>query len=147
VLHLSLLFGIRPRHTRASQIVVDNTEMSARRFFTPGKFEDTASATMRLPPNWQYIWAMTAQRHEDEGITQLRQGIAGLRAAGQELGRPYFLALLAETYGRGEQVEEGMQMLTEALDITHKTGECMHQAELWRLRGELLLAQAGNTKG
>jgi ATP/maltotriose-dependent transcriptional regulator MalT len=86
-------------------------------------------------------WALAEQGHE-EGIAQLRQGIERLRATRQELGRPYFLALLAAAYSKGRQVEEGMQALTEALEITDKTGECMHQAELWRLKGELTLAQS-----
>jgi DNA-binding winged helix-turn-helix (wHTH) protein/tetratricopeptide (TPR) repeat protein len=86
-------------------------------------------------------WAQAEQGHE-EGIAQLRQGIERLRATRQELGRPYFLALLAEAYGKRGQVEEEMQVLTEALEITDKTGECMHQAELWRLKGELTLAQS-----
>jgi predicted ATPase len=84
-------------------------------------------------------WALAKQGHNDEGILQLRQGIAELRAMGQELGRPYFLALLAEAYSEGGQVEEGMKVLGEALDIADKTGERMHQAELYRLYGELTL--------
>jgi tetratricopeptide (TPR) repeat protein len=88
-----------------------------------------------------HSWALAEQGHE-EGIAQLRQGIERLRATRQELGRPYFLALLAEAYGKRGQIEEGMQVLTEALEITDKTGECMHQAELWRLRGELTFTQS-----
>lgn len=84
-------------------------------------------------------WALAEQGHAEEGIAQLQQGIASLRATRQELGRPYFLALLAEAYGKGGQVEAGRNVLTEALDITHKSGECMHQAELYRLKGELSL--------
>jgi predicted ATPase len=83
--------------------------------------------------------ALTEQRHEDAGIPQLRQGLTDLRAAGQELGRPYFLALLAEAHGKQGQVEEGLAVVNEALEIAHATGECMHQAELYRLKGELLL--------
>lgn len=60
-------------------------------------------------------------------------------AMGQELGRPQFLALLAEAYGKGGQVEDGLMVLREALEITHTTGECMHQAELYRLKGTLTL--------
>ncbi|MGE0680810.1 MAG: hypothetical protein AB7P69_07860 [Candidatus Binatia bacterium] len=90
-----------------------------------------------------HSWALAEQGHEEEGITQLQRGIAGLRAARQELGRPYFLSLLAETYRKRGQVEEGMNVLTEALAITHNTGECMHQAELYRVKGELLLKSQG----
>lgn len=87
-----------------------------------------------------HSWALAEQGHE-EGIPHLQRGIASLQATRQELGRPYFLALLAEAYGNRGQVEEGMKVLTEALDITHTTGECMHQAELYRLKGQLTLQQ------
>jgi predicted ATPase len=86
-------------------------------------------------------WALAEQGQDDEGAAQIQQGLAGLRAMRQELGRPYFLALLAKAYSNGGHAEEGLKMLTQALEITQDTGECMHQAELWRLKGELLLAQ------
>lgn len=85
-------------------------------------------------------WALAKQGHDDEGVAHIQQGIAGLQAMRQELGRPYFLALLAEAYHNTGQRNEGIKTLTEALEITYNTGECMHQAELYRLKGELLLA-------
>jgi predicted ATPase len=50
------------------------------------------------------------------------------------------LPLLAETYGRGGQAEEGWRVLTEALAAAYNTGERWWEAELDRLQGELLLA-------
>jgi predicted ATPase len=87
-------------------------------------------------------YTLSEQGQREEGIAQIHQGIAAYCVTGAELARPYFLALLAEVYGKGGQVKEGMQALTEALDITHRGGKCMHQAELYRLRGELTLAQS-----
>jgi predicted ATPase len=52
----------------------------------------------------------------------------------------YFLALLAEAYGRGGQAEEGLSVLDEALAAVQKTGERWWEAELYRLKGELILA-------
>jgi predicted ATPase len=67
------------------------------------------------------------------------QGLADLRATGAELWRPSFLALLGEAYGRAAgRREEGLGVLDEALAITSRTGERAHEAELHRLRGELL---------
>jgi len=51
------------------------------------------------------------------------------------------LALLAEAYGKGGQVEAGLATVAEALECVDKTGERYHEAELYRLRGELTLAQ------
>jgi class 3 adenylate cyclase/predicted ATPase len=85
-------------------------------------------------------WALAEQG--EEGIAQIRQGIAAWRATGAELARPYFLALLAEACEKGRQAEEGLSVLTEALALVHKTGECFYEAELYRLQGELLLVQS-----
>jgi predicted ATPase len=50
--------------------------------------------------------------------------------------------LLAEAYGEAGQVEEGLRVVAEALANTDTTGERLYEAELHRLKGELLL-QAG----
>jgi hypothetical protein len=39
---------------------------------------------------------------------------------------------------RSGRAPEGLSAVDEALVITSKTGECMHQADLYRLHGELL---------
>jgi hypothetical protein len=36
-------------------------------------------------------------------VEQIRQGLADYRATGAELFRPYYLALLAEAYGKAER--------------------------------------------
>jgi predicted ATPase len=51
----------------------------------------------------------------------------------------YFLALLAEAYGKVGLAEEGLSVLAEALAAVDKSGERFWEAELSRLKGELLL--------
>jgi predicted ATPase len=65
------------------------------------------------------------------------------QATGAELGRPYFLALFAEAYGQLGQAEEGLRVLDEAKAVVRSHGERFYETELCRLRGELLLRQAG----
>ncbi len=84
-------------------------------------------------------WALTQQGQEEEGITQMRQGFAASRATGAGVGQPYWLALLAEAYGKARQVEEGLPLLAEALAVVDKTGERFYEAELHRLKGALTL--------
>ena len=84
-------------------------------------------------------WALAEQGQMEEGIAQLRQGVAGWRATGAEASTPYFLALLAETYGKGGQAGEGLTILEEALALVDKNEERYYEAELYRLKGELLL--------
>ena len=86
-------------------------------------------------------WALADQGHRDDGIEQMRQGIAAYQATGARLWLPYFLALLAEAYARVDRVDDGLRLLAEALEIIEKTGEHSHEAELHRLRGELMLAR------
>jgi predicted ATPase len=87
-------------------------------------------------------WALAMQGHGREGITQIRQGMTAWQATGSEFWKPQLLGLLAEAYAKEGQVGEGLQALTEALAFAKKTGECSYEAELYRLKGELLLAQA-----
>jgi predicted ATPase len=88
-------------------------------------------------------WAIAEQGQGEEGIVQMRQGLAAYRATGAEIGRPRFLALLAEVYGKVDQTEDGLRVLAEALALVDKTGERVSEAELYRLKGELLLTQEG----
>lgn len=60
--------------------------------------------------------------------------------------RSYLLALLTEGCGKRKQVEEGLAVLAEALAWVDKTGERFYEAELYRLRGELLLAHAAKSR-
>ena len=87
---------------------------------------------------WQG-WVLAEQGQEEEGIAQIRQGLAVCRATGAELSRPYALALLAEAYGKVGQAKEGLALLAEALDVAKKTGDRHYEAELYRLKGELTL--------
>ncbi|MBI3304004.1 MAG: hypothetical protein HYZ72_18210, partial [Deltaproteobacteria bacterium] len=88
-------------------------------------------------------WVLAEQGQRDEGITQIRQGLAAYRATGAEIARTYFLALLAEAYGKVGQAEEGLTALAEALTVADKTGERFYEAELYRLKGALTLKQSG----
>jgi serine/threonine protein kinase/predicted ATPase len=85
-------------------------------------------------------WALAEQGRAAEGIHQIRQGLAGWQATGALSHRPYHLALLAESLARDGQVREGLSTLAEALALCTATSERFLEAELHRLRGELLLA-------
>jgi predicted ATPase len=78
----------------------------------------------------------------EEGIAQMRRGMAASRATGTLLWRPYHLALLAELYGKAGRLEEGLSAVAEALVIVDNGGERHYEAELHRLVGGLRLIQA-----
>jgi predicted ATPase/transcriptional regulator with XRE-family HTH domain len=83
-------------------------------------------------------WAMTKQGKLHEGIVQMQQGLAHLHAMETGLRESYYLGLLAEAHTRAGQVEEGLDLLVEALAWVDEREERYHEAELYRLRGELL---------
>ena len=70
------------------------------------------------------------------------EGIANHEEIGGVTMRSQYLAFLAEAYAKGQQVEEGLRRLAEALDIANTTGDCFYEAELYRLKGELLHQQS-----
>jgi predicted ATPase len=77
-----------------------------------------------------------------EGLTQLRQGLDAYRATGTEFYRPHFLGMLAEVHRSLGQPEAGLAALSEAPTLVETTGERYYEAELHRLKGELLLQHA-----
>ena len=82
-------------------------------------------------------WALAEQgQMVEEGIAQMRQGLFAYRTTGAELARPHYLALLAKIYGKVQQAEEGLTVLSEALAWAHKNGGWYYEAELHRLKGE-----------
>jgi predicted ATPase len=96
----------------------------------------TAQATM-----WGG-WTLTAHGQHAEGIAQILQGVSARHATGASLYRTSHFALLAEVYGKAGQVEDGLHVVAEALVMADTTGERVFEAELYRLKGELLLQQA-----
>ena len=88
-------------------------------------------------------WAMTEQGMLGDGIVRLRTGLATLRSAGGYVMLPYFIGLLAQACATAGQIDEGLSMLAEAQAILENSGECLWQAELYRLTGELILQRQG----
>jgi len=84
-------------------------------------------------------WALAEQGQIQEGIEQMRQGIAIFRAAGAELGLSQHMALLVEPSLKIGQTEEAFAALAEALALVDKNEERMVEAELYRLKGKLKL--------
>jgi predicted ATPase len=86
-------------------------------------------------------WAIAQQGHATEGIDMQRRGLDAVRNTGVGFIVPYFLCLLAETYGKAGEAGAGLAVLTEALALIEENEERFWEAELYRLRGELLLKE------
>jgi class 3 adenylate cyclase/predicted ATPase len=83
--------------------------------------------------------ALVLQGKAEEGVQQMREGLAANHALGMIMARTFFLGLLADGCGRLGEVEEGLGLIAEALDFANQTGEHYWEADLHRLKGELLL--------
>ncbi len=76
-----------------------------------------------------------------DGIAWIREGIEAWRATGAELFLPLHLTQLAEAYGHVGQAEAGLAALEEGLAIVERGGEHMWDADLYRVKGNLMLLQ------
>jgi predicted ATPase len=86
-------------------------------------------------------WCLRGRTHLAEGVAQIQTGLTALQATGGRLRLSYYLALLAEAHGEDHHPEVGLRLLTEAFAHQVTTQECWTEAELCRLKGELLLKQ------
>ena len=88
-------------------------------------------------------WNLAGQRQTEEGIPQMRKGLATCQATGAVLFRPYYLTTFAAGHVTAGHAEEGLSAVAEAQALMNETGERFSEAELFRVKGELLLTQAG----
>jgi predicted ATPase len=112
-----------------------------------------AEATVMLStaqgfPQWAALgtilrgWAMALQGQGEEGLAQVHQGIAAWRRTGAALQVPYFCSLLADVAAHLGRTEDGLQALSEAQALVEQQEERWWEAEVYRLRGVLLLQQS-----
>jgi predicted ATPase len=76
-----------------------------------------------------------------EGIAGMRAILEGLRAGGMGVGSATLFGTLALAHGKAGQAEEGLALIAEAQGLVAKTGERVAEAEVHRVKGELLLAR------
>jgi predicted ATPase len=84
---------------------------------------------------------MAEQGHYEDGIAQLREGLAASRGTGAGMWRPYTLCMLAEAWRETGRLDDGLNALTEALAAADEHEIRYYEAETHRLKGELLLMQ------
>jgi len=89
-------------------------------------------------------WAMAECGNRTEGLALLREGLDDWQSTGSVTYRTYYLALLAELLGRDGQIADATSLVDEALALVEQTSERLYEAELYRLRGELLARQSAD---
>ena len=86
-------------------------------------------------------WAHVQAGRADEGLEEMREGLAAWLATGKRVLASQLMALLAEGRLRAGRIEEGLGTIAEALEHVERSGERHFEPELHRLKGELLLQQ------
>ncbi len=84
-------------------------------------------------------WAHAELGQPGEGLDLMQQGSSLRRDIGTRLRIPYHQTRLAELYGKAGQSAEGLAQLEKAFALSKITGECWWEAEMYRIKGELLL--------
>jgi len=83
-------------------------------------------------------WSVAALGQADEGLALLMTGLSMMRAAGAINRTPWVLLLLSDCYRRIGRYVDGLSCIKEAQEIIETTDERRDEAELHRLRGDLL---------
>ena len=89
-------------------------------------------------------WAIAAAGRGDEGIAEMRRSISD-PMADEASGTALMLVALAETCGMNGRAEEGLDLVAKGLATAEQTGQRIVEAELYRLKGELVMIRdSGN---
>ncbi len=86
--------------------------------------------------------AQTEQGQCEAGLAQIRQALAAWQAAGTVVGSVEHRANLVRALRAAGEVEQALAVVEESLALVEKTGLRQGEAELWRQKAELLLAQS-----
>ncbi|MSQ48530.1 MAG: hypothetical protein EXR78_09160 [Deltaproteobacteria bacterium] len=85
--------------------------------------------------------ALVERGETEEGIAQMRQGLADLQTNGADLGVPAWSVILAAALARLGHIDEGLRTLDEAEERIARDRSRFYEAELYRLKGTLTLQQ------
>jgi class 3 adenylate cyclase/predicted ATPase len=88
-------------------------------------------------------WLQCERGLHDEGVAEMREGLALWARSGAVVTRPLYLTLLAEGLARGGDLAQGLARLDEAMGIVQAHGERYYEAEVRRLIAELTLRRDG----
>jgi predicted ATPase len=83
-------------------------------------------------------WAVFRRGDAAGGVSAMRMALAHADKAHAVLYRPMHLGYLAEACAASGEPAEGFDLLDEAIGLAAQTGERVFEAELHRLRGDLL---------
>jgi len=66
--------------------------------------------------------------------------------SGRELGRSYYLAVLAAACGKAGRTDDALALEVEALSLVERRDERWWEADIYRVKGDLLLESGGSSE-
>ncbi|WP_207482863.1 adenylate/guanylate cyclase domain-containing protein [Arenibaculum pallidiluteum] len=128
---IDLMLGRYLRDVRAVRIAAEEMMVFAREH----GFADHGAKALLFRG-----WARALDGELKAGIAEMTEGIERQRQIGTTEDFPVYYEMLAEVMGRAGRAQEGLTLIGEALDLVERNGLLYWRAELYRRRGELLLA-------
>jgi DNA-binding SARP family transcriptional activator len=120
-----------------------------------GPARELAEATLTLAdeqgiPFWEEWgrgirgWALARRGQPDEGLAQIKRGLDWYRANEVRILYVELLCMLADAARVTGRIGEGLAAVDDGLALAKERNYLLYEPELFRLKGELLLQQAGN---
>jgi ATP/maltotriose-dependent transcriptional regulator MalT len=89
-------------------------------------------------------WYDSIVQGRPEGIARMRQALVDFGLVGFRTNLSYFLSILAQVQSHFGQREEALVTIDEALTVVEETNARAFEAEVHRIKGELLLANGSS---
>ena len=88
-------------------------------------------------------WALAQEHRGPEGIDSMRRGLDTYRRTAGELESPIWLAMMADAHLASGAIDEGLSAVATGLELVNLMDVRFAEAELYRLRGDLLARRGG----
>jgi adenylate cyclase len=116
------------------------------------RLRDCAQASLELAPQagnpfhrslaeFFLGWTEVMANDFHTGITRMRRNLAQFRADGAGVRVAQYLAMIAAALGKSGEPGEGLSEIEESIAVMERSGERFYEAEVYRIKGELLQAQ------
>jgi DNA-binding SARP family transcriptional activator/RecA/RadA recombinase len=92
-------------------------------------------------------WAIAHLGSPEAGIAEIEAGLAAMEATGAWMIHTLFLALLAEAQRQCGRPQDALASVERGMHFVERTGEHFWEAELYRLRGELVFELSPDRAG
>jgi predicted ATPase len=81
--------------------------------------------------------------HDEFDVREAAEAVAILRDSAMQGWLPYYLALLAEIQCKAGHADDGLRVSGEAIEFSGRLGEKWYEAEIYRVKGEMILQSGG----